>query len=194
MTTFFPALPCFVGFTAFTPEVPKLYWDVKSQEQRILEICRHLDKLTKYSDTLAERINDLDAEFSAALDEFMQEITKRLNAQDTTLENAIADQNKNLKKQMAQLKTYVDMRFDDIAEGQMIYDVTTGTYRSSPEAMRRIYSALAYSNTGDRALVSDIADNLTVAQLADMTVYHAAWSDRDTITIDDQVPALEGVN
>lgn len=194
MTSFFPALPHFVGFTAFTPEVPKLYWDVKSQEQRILEICQYLDKLSKYSDTLAERINDLDAEFSAALDEFMQEITKRLNAQDTALKNAIADQNKNLEKQLAQLKTYIDMRFNDIAEGQMIYDVTTGTYRPSPEAMRRIYSALAYSNTGDRALVNDIADNLAVAKLADMTVYHAAWSDRDAITIDDQVPALEGAN
>lgn len=50
-------IPPFYGFTAFTPTIPKLYWDVKSQEQRILRICDLLDKLICYSDFLGEEIN-----------------------------------------------------------------------------------------------------------------------------------------
>ena len=50
-------VPCFVGFTAFTPEIPKLYWNVKSQEQRILAICEQIHKLICYSDMLSDHIN-----------------------------------------------------------------------------------------------------------------------------------------
>ncbi len=46
----------FWGFTAFTPTIPKLYWNVKSQEQRILRICDLLDKLICYSDYLGDNI------------------------------------------------------------------------------------------------------------------------------------------
>lgn len=46
----------FWGFTAFTPTIPKLYWDVKSQEQRILRICDLLDKLICYSDYLGDNV------------------------------------------------------------------------------------------------------------------------------------------
>lgn len=46
----------FWGFTAFTPTIPKLYWDVRSQEQRILRICDLLDKLICYSDYLGDNI------------------------------------------------------------------------------------------------------------------------------------------
>ena len=47
-------VPPFIGFTDFTPSIPKLYWDVQSQEQRILAICKLIDKLICYADMLAE--------------------------------------------------------------------------------------------------------------------------------------------
>lgn len=47
----------FFGFTEFTPTIPKLYWDVHSQEQRILRICDMLDKLICYSDYLGDNLN-----------------------------------------------------------------------------------------------------------------------------------------
>ena len=50
-------IPPFVGFTAFTPEVPKLYWNVKSQEQRILALCEQLGKLIKYAEAIGDQAN-----------------------------------------------------------------------------------------------------------------------------------------
>ena len=45
-------IPPFWGFSAFTPTIPKLYWNVKSQEQRILNLFDLLDKLICYSNEL----------------------------------------------------------------------------------------------------------------------------------------------
>ncbi len=50
-------LPPFWGFSAFTPTIPKLYWDVKSQEQRILNLFDLLDKLIDYCDTMGVQVN-----------------------------------------------------------------------------------------------------------------------------------------
>lgn len=49
-------IPSFIGFTEFTSSIPKLYWNVKSQEQRILALCKQLHKLICYSDMLADHI------------------------------------------------------------------------------------------------------------------------------------------
>lgn len=46
----------FWGFTEFTPTIPKLYWNVRSQEQRILRICDMLDRLICYSDYLGDKV------------------------------------------------------------------------------------------------------------------------------------------
>lgn len=50
-------IPPFWGFSAFSPTIPKLYWDVKSQEQRILNLFDLLDKIICYADTLGVEIN-----------------------------------------------------------------------------------------------------------------------------------------
>ena len=50
-------IPCFKGFTEFTSSVPKLYWNVKSQEQRILAICENLHKLICFCDFLGDKVN-----------------------------------------------------------------------------------------------------------------------------------------
>lgn len=60
----------FWGFTEFTPSIPKLYWNVKSQEQRILAICDLLDKLICYSDYLGENLGITREELEALKDEF----------------------------------------------------------------------------------------------------------------------------
>lgn len=53
----YPRLPYFAGFTAFTPEVPKIYWDVKSQEQRYFTLCKELHKLICYADSVTDQVN-----------------------------------------------------------------------------------------------------------------------------------------
>ena len=50
-------VPAFAGFTEFTASIPKMYWDVKSQEQRIHAICAQLHKLICYADMLSDKIN-----------------------------------------------------------------------------------------------------------------------------------------
>ena len=50
-------IPSFAGFTEFTASIPKMYWDVKSQEQRIHAICAMLDKLICYADMLGDQTN-----------------------------------------------------------------------------------------------------------------------------------------
>lgn len=50
-------LPMYLMFTEFTPTVPKLYWDVYSQEERIKKLCCELTKLVAYSDAIAGQVN-----------------------------------------------------------------------------------------------------------------------------------------
>lgn len=47
------------AFVASAPEIPKLYWDVKSQEQRIKNICCELKKVIEYSELTADTTNQL---------------------------------------------------------------------------------------------------------------------------------------
>ena len=68
-------VPWFAGFTEFTPTIPKMYWDVESQEQRIHAICRQLHKLVCYADMLGDRISinreDID-ELQKLFEQFME--------------------------------------------------------------------------------------------------------------------------
>ncbi len=70
-----PYLPFFAGFAAFTPEIPKLYWDVKSQEQRYFTLCKEIHKLICYVDSIADNVNIDHAaiqELQDLFDKFMQ--------------------------------------------------------------------------------------------------------------------------
>lgn len=186
----YPPLPPFMGFTAFAPEVPKLYWNVKSQEQRYFMLCKELHKLICYADAIAERLNLVTADLDAKMQALEKQVANQLEEQNQAINEQLAAQNELVRKSLENLKKYVDYRFDTIAESVNVYDVTSGTYRPSDEAMRRLYSALAYDHTGNRALVSEVAAMYDVSQLAEKTVYNVAWSNRDTITIDDQVQNL----
>lgn len=64
-------IPCFTGFTEFTASVPKLYWNVKSQEQRILAICESLHKLICFCDFLGDKVN-IDHDAIVELQELFQ--------------------------------------------------------------------------------------------------------------------------
>ena len=66
-------IPPFWGFSAFTPTIPKLYWNVKSQEQRILNLFDLLNKLVCYCDNMGLQI-DVNAKDIADLQKAMQEL------------------------------------------------------------------------------------------------------------------------
>jgi hypothetical protein len=42
----------------YSPTIPKFYWDVKSQEQRIKYLCTEYSKMLAYMDTLTEGENE----------------------------------------------------------------------------------------------------------------------------------------
>lgn len=70
-----PWVPPFAGFTEFTASIPKMYWDVKSQEQRIFGLCEQLHKLICYADMLGSKI-EIDhvqiQELKELFDKFME--------------------------------------------------------------------------------------------------------------------------
>ena len=65
-------IPPFWCFSAFTPTIPKLYWNVKSQEQRILNLFDLLNKLVCYCDSMGLQI-DVNAQDIADLKEELKD-------------------------------------------------------------------------------------------------------------------------
>lgn len=172
------AIPPFWGWTAYTPVIPKLYFDVYSQEERIKRLCIEYDKLTHYASTIAEAVNKI-----------QEDVTKQLKEQNKAIAEQLASQNELVNNELANMKAYIDLKFQEIAEGMEVYDVTTGTYRPSKQSMRRLAQALSYDNKGDEQLVSNYANNKTIGEMAEQTCYNVAWSNLDSIVIDDQYNA-----
>ena len=75
MPSYLPTLnwPIYSGWTSFTPTIPKMYWNVYSQEQRIKELCMNYDKCQQYLDYVSKLTNDWVGEYTdevqAKLDE-----------------------------------------------------------------------------------------------------------------------------
>lgn len=75
MPAYLPTLnwPIYSGWTAFTPTIPKMYWNVYSQEERIKDLCCQYKKAEQYLDFVAQMTNDWVGEYTdevqAALDE-----------------------------------------------------------------------------------------------------------------------------
>lgn len=78
-------IPLFNAFMQLSPTIPDLYWNVMSQEQRILSICQYLDLLQDYcnklcvqinynSDEIAKLIKEFDDFRSGAYDSYYEEI------------------------------------------------------------------------------------------------------------------------
>lgn len=90
----------FWSWTAFTPTIPKLYWDVRSQEQRILNLCKLLDRVINYVDYVASTYNQ-NADDIIKLD-------KRITALAAAIRSEIAAVQGNLDKATEELTKYTD--------------------------------------------------------------------------------------
>lgn len=72
---FIPVTPLPFGMLESAPVIPKLYWDVTSQEQRIKRLCEKLTELFDYAQMLAVTLNQDTAaikELQAAFKRFME--------------------------------------------------------------------------------------------------------------------------
>lgn len=113
-------IPPYWSWTEFTPEIPKLYWDVKSQEQRIKMLCMELDKLVKYSNLLAESINVLEPTIKAELDDTLAKLHAEMQG---------------LRQELVSL-------VERLGAGELTWDVQHGRWTDSIEAQRNQFRDL----------------------------------------------------
>lgn len=108
------ALPPYWGWTTYTPVIPKFYWDVYSQEQRIKHLCEEYDRLAHYASMLSEEINAIEA----VTPEELQAVVDYFNAQ------------------LASLKKLIEQ----LEAGTLQWDVQRGDYRDTVEAQRDMFN------------------------------------------------------
>ena len=82
MPAYLPTLnwPIYSGWTQFTPTIPKLYWDVYSQEQRIKDLCMNYYKSEQYLDMVAGMTNEWNTEFADKLNEELAKMWSLVNS------------------------------------------------------------------------------------------------------------------
>ena len=111
-------VPPYWGWTAYTPTIPKLYWDVYSQEERIKRLCVEYDKLTHYSSMIAEKTNEIN------------------NNTITELNNTI----NNVNNMLDEFEEVWSNILTGISESGTDWDVQLGYATSSVDAMRDMFN------------------------------------------------------
>lgn len=186
--SYIPAMviPSYWGWTSYTPVIPKLYWDVYSQEERIKRLCLEYDKLTHYVSYIAETVNDITGNVETLINDFQESINKQFEEQNNAINEQIKAQDEKVNEQLKEMRDYIDKKFKEFGQGVQVYDITTGTYRPGYQSMRRLFQALSYDHKGDEQLVSYYAQNKTVEDMASITVYNASYSNLPSVVIDNQ--------
>ena len=110
----------FPWITEYTPVIPKIYWDVYSQEERYKWLCLEYDKIMHYLADTIKHINDNAGKYDDDI-ATLYDLTKKLGA---SLDNVIA-------------------QLDKIVETLPVYDPTQGKNVTSREALRNMFRELA---------------------------------------------------
>ena len=108
----YPILP-FAEFVPSAPVIPKLYWDVKSQEQRWHRLCEIAKKLACYANELGIAINDDHEIIAQLLTDF--EMFKKSGFNDyyaAQVEKWISDNLQKIIDAMAQKALYFGLTSD----------------------------------------------------------------------------------
>lgn len=131
--------PSFPWVTQYTPVIPKLYWDVYSQEERIKKLCMEYARIVQYISDMASHINDSDVDNTTKF----AAINAHLNALD-------------------KLTTDLKKTLDAYTKNLPVYNPTRGKFESSQKTNRDMYRELAVF--GARV---DQCATLTTEQLAE---------------------------
>lgn len=138
-----------------TPVIPKLYYDVYSDEQRTKEICKLLNSLIDYSDQQTKQINE-NTQAIKNVEQSFEETKKEIAA-------TLADFQTRIKKFDARV-TALEHKMNALEQQALIYDPTQGRYTASVNAMRNVINILA---TGENlGTCDDIAAKYTIETLA----------------------------
>lgn len=53
-----------------TPTIPKLYWGVYSQEERMLRLCKEIAKIVSYLDSIGAEVDEIEAQVNTLIETF----------------------------------------------------------------------------------------------------------------------------
>ena len=143
----------FPWITEYTPVIPKIYWDVYSQEERYKWLCLEYDKIMHYLADTIKYINDNEGKYDNDI-ATLYDLTKKLGA---SLDNVIA-------------------QLDKIVETLPVYDPTQGKNVTSREAMRNMFRELAVFGARANQMAT-----LTVEQTAATTCLEMAVIGNKTV-------------
>lgn len=132
------------GITAYTPTIPKFYWDVDSQEQGIKQLAKVLKKATDYLNQVSDQVNVNTAD----IEELRKEIDDALPKLDERI-------------------TALEKALETITTSLLVYDPTKGKYTNSMNQSRRMLQILG-NPSDDHLTVQTIADKgTTVAEMGE---------------------------
>lgn len=148
----------FWGWTAYTPVIPKLYYDCISAEQAIKNLWKSFDKLCHYSTYVAQSVNEIDFVDPKELDNLQSEV------------------NNSLQKLRNEISQLVGSSLD--------WNVRTGAEDSSIESMRDMFRYV----TVHAYRVQDINNlNLTVDMVRDSGLNCEGWGACNSYYIDNHM-------
>lgn len=113
-----------------TPTIPKFYWDVKSQEQRIKVIC-----------CLVQQLIDESKDFDAT-------VTELRNA----LDSAISECKSYTDSEIGELRAQLMLLIEQLESGALAWDVTTGEYKAPTDAARDSFNDVTIHDITVRVL------------------------------------------
>ena len=137
----------FPWITEYTPVIPKIYWDVYSQEERYKWLCLEYDKIMHYLADTIKYINDNEGKYDNDI-ATLYELTKKLGA---SLDNVIA-------------------QLDKIVETLPVYDPTQGKNVTSREAMRNMFRELAVFGARTNQMATLTAEQVAATTCLEMAV------------------------
>lgn len=111
-------MPYLRGVTQFTPTIPKFYWEVETQEQRIKLMCYLIQQLIDTQNDNGSEIEELR--------ELIEQVSKDCNAY-TDAQIQLLDH--TLRKLIA-----------DLQQGVLSWDVTVGMFTNAVDAQRSLFN------------------------------------------------------
>ncbi len=147
-------VPYFPWIVAHPPVIPKLYYGVISQEQRLLKITEKIAGMEAYLSYLSQLLAQLPAEMR-------RETQMMIDGVRSQLEREMDSLSKDVQDQLDDIRTWVREQTWSV----QTWDVTRGRRTDSVDAMRRIFhDVTTYGATVEQLATSSVYP--TVASLA----------------------------
>lgn len=116
-------MPHYREFTNYTPTVPNLYWDVYSSEQRIKALCMEYVKLTAFTDSIIDTVNDqyaivsdMQEKLGELVDEETRTVINELVESGTFMQYLQEAADAFLEEQTAKIDEYVEEQTAELSD------------------------------------------------------------------------------